>query len=90
MNALTSVVKRSFTVETHSRKFCDLDNKPSFVIQNESASKPYSKYTLISNIYVDKDTQSFETPIKTIIVSTHQGPIFCWIMIKISRLRLPE
>ena len=60
MHILTSVVKK-FTEETHYSKICALDNKPSVIIQDESASKTYSRDMLISSISVDDHAQLFET-----------------------------
>ena len=59
-------------------------------MQNKSASNPYSKDVLIENIPVDDNAQSFETPLKTITVSLHQGSKFCWVIMMISPLILPE
>ena len=42
MNTLTLVIKK-ITAETNYRKEYDLNDKPSVVIQNESASNPYKK-----------------------------------------------
>ena len=88
MNTLASVIKY-FTAETHFIKTFALDNKPSVIIQNESASNPYSKYMLISDISVDVDAQLLETPRKIITESMHQGTRFCWVVMMLSCLRLP-
>ena len=63
--------KKSLNSETHSRIFFAIDDKPSIIIQNKYASKPYSKDTLISIFSVDDDSKLFETPIKIITVSLH-------------------
>ena len=39
--------KKLLTEETHSRTIFSLEDKPSAIIQNKSASKPYSKDILI-------------------------------------------
>ena len=56
--------KNSLTTETHSITIFDIDNKPTVTIKNDSVSIPYKKDMLISNIYVDENTRSFETPRK--------------------------
>ena len=55
--------KKTFTAETQYRKICAREDIPSVIIQNESASKTYSKEIFISNIHVDDDSRSFENPI---------------------------
>ena len=82
--------KKSITSLTHSSTIFDLDNKYTFIFQNESASNPYSKYMLNSNIYVDDDAQSFQTSRKIITVSLHQGNIFLWVVTMCSPLELPK
>ena len=47
--------KTSLAAETQSRTILGLDKKPYIIIQKESASNPYSKYMLISNVSVDDD-----------------------------------
>ena len=47
--------KKALTEETHYRTIFALGNKPSGIVQNKSASNPYSKDMLISNISVDNN-----------------------------------
>ena len=58
MKRMTSQVK-SFTAETHSSTIFALDNKPTEIIQIVPVSNLHTKHMLISNIYVDDNTQSF-------------------------------
>ena len=85
-NGITS--KKSLTTETHSGTIFSLEDKPSEIIQNKYTSDPYSKYMLISNIFVDKDDQFFEIPRKMFLVSLHQEPIFCWFLMMLVHLRI--
>ena len=61
LNEYTDKSRKKITAETHSRKFCALDDKASVVIQDKSESNPYLKDKLISNISVDNNAQMFET-----------------------------
>ena len=54
---MASLVKNVWTAERRSRKKLSLENKPSDITPNKSASKPYSKDMLISNISVDNNAQ---------------------------------
>ena len=53
MKTLTSLEKKALTAETHYIKLLSIKDKPSGIIQNKSASNPYSKDMLISNISVN-------------------------------------
>ena len=44
----------------------------------------------ISNVSVDDNSQLFETPKKKNTLSLHQGTRFCWVMMMLSSLSLPE
>ena len=91
LNEYTDIMsKKSFTAKTYYIKSCDSYDKPSVFIQIESASNTYSKDIVILNFTVNDDDQWFEIPRKTMTVSLHQGQIFCWDVVTLSRLRLPE
>ena len=80
MNENTDIKSRkSLTADTHSITLFDLGDKPSVIIRNESASNPYSKDMLISNVYIDEDSQLFETTRRRITVSLNQGGSFHWL-----------
>ena len=89
MNENTDITKKkALTSHTYSRRIFYLEYKRSGIIQNRSASKPYSKYILISNISIDKDALLFEITKKIVLVSLHQGKIFCWGFMMLVHLRL--
>ena len=87
MNENTDITSKTLsTAETHFSTNFALDNKVAVVIQNKHVSNPYTKDILISNIFVDDNARSFETPRKIITVSLHQANIFIWVVTMISSL----
>ena len=81
LNENTDVTSRKpLATETHSKTIFALNNKPPVIIQNGSASNPYSKYMLISNVSSDGDAQSFETPRKHLQFHCTIGPKFVGLL----------
>ena len=72
MKTLTSLVK-ALTADALCTTIFSLEDKPSDIIQNKSASNTYSKYILTSNISVDNDAQLFETPRESNYSITNPG-----------------